>query len=93
VSNKEKALFISTKLQEVQRQITTIESDLYYTDGNRDRLRILKRVRRALSHDLDQLVNTIPAPVQFNFFDLLVSDTTPEPASTNDPLNESADGR
>jgi len=89
MSTKERALKISEAIQHVQREINLIEQTLYYTDAGRDRLRVLKRARRALSHDLDQLVVTLPSPLQLPLFDMLVSDSNPLPAEKiNDPLNE-----
>lgn len=90
MNNKEKAFHISEKLQEVQAKIYKLEHVLYFTGQGKEELKRLHRVRRALSHDLDQLVKTIPAPVQFALPFPAEEVSAPPPAETNDPLSESA---
>lgn len=90
MNSKEQAQIISAKLQEVCREIDFVEKELYTTAHNRDRLVRLKRVRRALSHDLDQLVKTISKPIQFALPFPAEEASAPPPAEETDPLNESA---
>lgn len=69
MSPKEQAQHISEALQTTLKRIHTLEHDLYTTHGNREELKRLKRVRRALERDLDKLVKTIPAPVQYSLWE------------------------
>jgi len=91
MNNKEKALLISHKLQMVNAQIHQLEHELYFTTGNKEQLTRLKRVRRALSHDLDQLVRTISKPIQFALPFPAEEKSAPPSAEETDPLNKSAD--
>jgi hypothetical protein len=65
MSPKEQAQHLSDALQTTQARILETERTLYTTKGNREELKRLKRVARALDRDLKALVKTIPAPVQY----------------------------
>lgn len=65
MSPQEQAQHLSEALQTTQARILEIERTLYTTNGNREELKRLKRVVRALDRDLKSLVKTIPSPVQF----------------------------
>lgn len=65
---KEQAHQISQAIVETQQKLHTLEIDRFWYPSKRDQIQRLKRVLRALDRDLDKIVATIPAPVQFDFF-------------------------
>jgi hypothetical protein len=91
---REEAQHLSSKLVEVQATINRLENELYTTKGNREQLARLKRIRKALSHDLDALVATIGKPVQFSLWDA-VAPPASAPSGLKDrtnPLNGKVKG-
>lgn len=65
---RDKAHQISAAIVTTQNRLNYLEKELAWTQGNADEIKRLRRVLKALDRDLDQIVATIPAPVQFDFF-------------------------
>lgn len=85
---KEKAHQISAAIVTTQNRLHYLETQLAWTTGNADEIKRLRRVLRALDRDLDQIVATIPAPVQFDFFASVSPASPPPKARESDPLIE-----
>lgn len=99
MSPQEQAQHLSEALQKTQARILEIERTLYTTGGNREELKRLKRVVRALDRDLRKLVSTIPAPVQYALFTdddaprVAPSELGQEPLSKRDRANSTRQAR
>jgi len=65
---REQAHQLSAAIATATARLNTLEKETYWYEGKRDEITRLKRVIRALDRDLDKIVATIPAPVQFDFF-------------------------
>jgi hypothetical protein len=81
-----------------------LEKSAYSTGGHQEEIKRLKRVQRALLRDLDKLVRTIPAPLQFGLPGFTEGDAPREAAAQlgqlplqedrgDDPLPQSAEER
>jgi hypothetical protein len=65
---KEQAQQISQAIVETQKKLHDLEVGTYWFNDKPAQILRLKRVLRALDRDLDKIVATIPAPVQYDFF-------------------------
>lgn len=93
MNRQEQAQHISAALRNVCARINTLEHDLYTTKNNRDELSRLKRVRRALDRDLNQLVKTIPVSIQFSLFEAVAAPlVAPAGSKIETPFQENKDG-
>jgi len=95
---KEKMHQIAAAIVETNDRIRLIETTRYTTNANREELKRLRRVVRALERDIEQLAATLPHPVQFNFFAAVDERNTNDPFDVKGelrdyPSNLSADGR
>lgn len=85
---RDKAHQISAAIVTTQNRLNYLEKELAWTQGNADEIKRLRRVLKALDRDLDQIVATIPAPVQFDFFASVSPASPPPTARETDPLIE-----
>lgn len=93
MNRKDEAQHISNALRNVCARINILEHELYTTKNNRDELVRLKRVRKALDHDLSKLVKTIPAPLQFSFLEAVDAPrVAPAELKIESPFEEKTQG-
>lgn len=69
MSPKDQAQHLSEALQKATARLHQLEHELYTSKGNREEVKRLKRVVRALDRDLAKLTRTIPAPIQYSLWE------------------------